>query len=281
MYPILFQVGSVGLRTSALVLLMAIVVGGKLAAREFRRRGLEPALAADFLGPAVVLGLVGARLVHVLLFDPGSYLTHPGDLIAIWNGGLAFSGALLAGTIGAVAFCRRRGVSFWRFADGAVPALALGQAISALGSFLGGTSYGTPTLMPWAVVFTDARGQAPLGIPLHPVQLYEAAGWLLVFTGVWLVRARLRRDGSLFLLYLGATATLAWLDALKGDALWIADAVLAGPVVGLLGFAGAAIAWSRHRPAWTLLGMASASVAPVADRGRDETRTRRRAAGSP
>lgn len=281
MYPVLFQVGSVGLRTSALVLVAAILVGDRLATAELRRRGLDPALASDFLGPAVVLGFVGARLFHVLLFDPTWYFAHPTDMIAFWNGGLAFHGALFAGAMGALWFCWRRGVSFWRFADAAAPALALGQAIGAVGSFLDGSSHGTPTPLPWAVVFTDARGQAPLGIPLHPMQLYEAAGGFLLFTGVWLVRARLRRDGHLFLLYVGGAATLAWLDAFRGDALWIADTVLAGPAVGLLGFAGAAFAWSRHRPDRPAHAMTPASVALAADRGRDAARTRRRPEGSP
>lgn len=240
MFPVLLQFGSLGLRTFPLVFALAVLVGGKLTAAEFRRRGLEPALADNLLMPVALLGLLGARLLYVLVFDPAWYLSHPADLATLWNGGLAFQGALLAGLATALWVSRRKRVPFWRFADGAVPGVALGQAIGALGSFLNGSAYGTPTDLPWAVVFTDPRGQAPLGIPLHPTQLYEALGGLLLFTGLWTLRTRLRRDGSLFLLYLAGVSALACLDLLKGDALWIGDTVLAGPVVSLLILIGAA-----------------------------------------
>lgn len=247
MYPVLFQVGPLGLRTFPLVLAVAVLVGGKLAAAEFRRRGLDPGLASDFLTPVVILGLAGARLVHVLLFDPSWYLAHPVDVLSLWAGGLAFQGALVAGLGTAAWFCWRREVGFWRFADGVVPSLALGQAIGAVGSFLNGSSYGTPTALPWAVVFTDPRGQAPLGVPLHPTQLYEALGGILLFGGLWGVRTRLRRDGALLLLYLVGATALALLDLVKADALWIAEAVPAGPVMSLLALTGAAVMRGRRR----------------------------------
>ncbi len=245
MFPVLLRFGSLGLRTFPLVLAVAVILGGKLTAAEFRRRGLNPAVAQDALVPAALLGLLGARLLYVLLFDPAWYLSHPGDLLNVWNGGLAFQGALLAGLAAALWSSRRHGLPFWRVADAAVPGVALGQAIGALGSFLNGSSYGIPTDLPWAVVFTDPRGQAPLGIPLHPAQLYEALAGLLLFVGLWTARTRLRRDGGLFLLYLGGVSALAGLDLLKGDALWVADLVLAGPVVSLLLLVGAA--WLRLR----------------------------------
>lgn len=247
MYPVLFQVGPLGLRTFPLVLVAAILVGGRLAAAEFRRRGLDPGLASDILMPAVILGLVGSRLFHVLLFDPGWYLAHPINVLSLWTGGLAFPGALVAGLGTAAWFCWRREVGFWRFVDGLVLSLALGQAIGALGSLLNGSSYGTSTALPWAVVFTDPRGQAPLGVPLHPTQLYEALGGILLFGGLWGVRTRLRRDGALLLLYLVGATALALLDLVKGDALWIGEAVPAGPVVSGLALIGAAVIRGRRR----------------------------------
>lgn len=248
MYPMLLQIGPFGIRTFPLVLVGALLAGSKLAATEFRRRRLDPGLVSDFLTPAVVLGLAGARLLHVLLFDPAWHLAHPSELLSLWAGGLAYQGALAAGLGTALWFCWRRGLGFWRFADGVVPGLAVGQAIGAVGALLNGSSYGTPTTLPWAIVFTDPRGQAPLGVPLHPTQLYEALGGLLLFAALWGVRTRLPRDGSLFLLSLLGSSGLAWLDALKGDALWVADVVLAGPVTTLLVLAGATALWWRHQP---------------------------------
>ena len=248
MFPVLLRFGSLGLRTFPLVLALAVLVGGKLTAAEFQRRGLEPGLAHDALMPAALLGLLGARLLYVLLFDPAWHLSHPADLTNLWNGGLAFQGALLAGLATVLWLSRRHRLPFWRVADGAVPGVALGQAIGALGSFLNGSSYGTPTDLPWAVVFTDPRGQAPLGIPLHPTQLYEALAALLLFIGLWSVRTRVRRDGTLFVLYLAGVSTLAFLDLLKGDALWIADAVPAGPAVSVLVLIGTASLRLRRPP---------------------------------
>lgn len=246
MYPLVFQLGPFALRSFAVMLALAVLAAGALAAAEFRRRGLDPALANDFLFPAVFLGLAGARLYYVLLFDPGWYLGHPGEVIAIWTGELAFHGALLAGLGTGLWFCWRRGIGFWRFADGVVPGLLVGQAIGAIGSFLHGSGYGTPTTLPWAVVFTDPNSQAPLGIPLHPTQLYAALGNLLLFAGLWALRGRLHRDGALFLLYLLGSSLLSALEFVRGDALWIADAVRAGPVVNLLALVAAAALWHRR-----------------------------------
>ena len=122
----------------------------------------------------------------------------------------------------------------------------LGQASGALWSFLNGSGYGTPTAVPWAVVFRDPRGQAPLGVPVHPTQLYEALALLVLFGGLCMAR-RVRREGVRFLLYLAGLSLLAPLDVLKGDALWVADLVPATLVVSLGGLFGAGAAWVWRR----------------------------------
>jgi phosphatidylglycerol:prolipoprotein diacylglycerol transferase len=245
MYPVLLQIGPLGFRTLALVWVIGIYASLKLAVVEFRCRGLDPDWPHDFLAPAIVAALVGARLFYVLLFDPVWFATHPRELFNVWSG-LAFQGAILGGWGAALWFCRRRGIGFWHFADAAVPGLVVGQAIGALGSLLNGSGYGTPTAAAWAVVFHDPRGQAPLGVPVHPAQLYEALALVVLFGGLWMARS-VRRDGAIFLLYLLGLLALAPLDYLRGDALWLGDAVPVAVPVSLAALLGAGAAWVRPR----------------------------------
>ncbi|MGH7320595.1 MAG: prolipoprotein diacylglyceryl transferase [Candidatus Rokuibacteriota bacterium] len=170
---------------------------------------------------------------------------HPWEVLNVWSG-LAFHGALLGGWAAALWFCWRRRIDFWRFADGAVPGLVVGQAIGAFGSFLNGSGYGTPTAVAWAVVFRDPRGQAPLGVPVHPTQLYEALALIVLFAGLWAARSA-RKDGALFLLYLSGLLALAPLEFLKGDTVWLGEAVPVAVPVSLAALLGAAAAWARPR----------------------------------
>jgi phosphatidylglycerol:prolipoprotein diacylglycerol transferase len=108
-------------------------------------------------------------------------------------------------------------------ADLCGPAIALGQGIGRIGCFMAGDDYGKPTDLPWAVIFTDPEaveiGGTPLGIPLHPVQLYESLICLgLFFFLVWLTR-RKRFEGEIILAYSILYAVARFLlEYLRGDA---------------------------------------------------------------
>jgi prolipoprotein diacylglyceryl transferase len=143
-----------------------------------------------------------------------STLTSAGD----FYGG--FMGGLLAA---AWFFWRHRDVPFWRVADLCAPAIALGQAIGRIGCFMAGDDYGRATTVRWAVTFTDpdaARiGGAPLGVPLHPVQLYESAVCLVLFSLLVLLGRRRHRDGDLILTYTALYAIARFvLEFFRGDA---------------------------------------------------------------
>jgi phosphatidylglycerol:prolipoprotein diacylglycerol transferase len=162
----------------------------------------------------LVLRSIGVDIVSLSDLWSMSILTSAGD----FYGG--FIGALVAS---AIFFRRHPAVPFWRAADICAPAIALGQAIGRVGCFMAGDDYGRPATIPWSVTFTDpdaARiGGAPLGVPLHPVQLYEAAVCLVLFVFlVWLGR-RKRRDGDVIAAYtlLYAVARFG-LEYLRGDA---------------------------------------------------------------
>lgn len=251
MFPILFFVGPVGIRTAVVVVVVAVLGGLWLAAKRLRQRGLPAALAYDVVTPALLSGLVGARLWYALAFDAAWYLGRPGELLAIWKGGFAEEGGLLAALVAAVCWCRRRGVRFWVFADAVTPGVALGQALARVGALLGGAGYGTPTTLLWAITFFDPNASAPLGIPLHPTQAYESLAGLLL-TGLLLLAERWTRPGQLFLLLLmGLGLQRSGLDLVRGDAIWITDWVTSGQVAGAIVFVGATtyILRRRHREA--------------------------------
>jgi phosphatidylglycerol:prolipoprotein diacylglycerol transferase len=153
------------------------------------------------------------------------YLAHPSDLWSLST--LQSAGDFYGGFIGALVaallfFLNHPEIPRWRFADLAAPAITLGQAIGRIGCFMAGDDFGRPSRLPWAVAFHDPDaaeiGGAPLGVPLHPVQLYESAVCLaILFFLVWLVR-RKRFDGEIILAYSIMYAVARFfLEYLRGD----------------------------------------------------------------
>lgn len=151
----------------------------------------------------IIIGTVfGARLYYVVQNDFGSYLREPWRMLAVWEGGLAFFGGLFGGTLGAYLYTRRHGLRFSRVADLFAPAIPIGAAVGRITCGLAGMDYGTPTSLPWGVVYTNPNSYAPIdGIPRHPDQYYELLGDLLIAGVLIKLRGRLPA-GGLFLTYL-------------------------------------------------------------------------------
>ncbi len=235
MYPILLKFGGFHLRAYGTVIAIALLTGTWLAGREAARKGIPPERVQDFVVWASLFGILGARLYYVAFAAPQMFLQDPLEVLAIWRGGLAIHGALLGGGATALWYVRRLHISFWRFADTLAPAVILGQAIGRLACFLNGDAYGVPTMLPWAVTFTNPEAMAPLGVPLHPTQLYEMGLNLILFGLLWWWRTRVRFDGQLFLLYAGGYGIIRFIvEGFRGDQLQYAGAISAAQTLSLL-----------------------------------------------
>jgi len=224
MYPVLVQLGTFELRSYGIIVVLSFFLGLWLSTKEAKRKGLDPALIQDFAFYALLGGIIGARLYFVIFSNPAYFLQNPWEIVAVWHGGIGIIGALLGGFLTALWYCRRKKLSFWRFADTLAPGVALGQAAGVIACLLNGDSYGKATDLAWAITYTDARAMAPLNVPLHPVEIYEMAIYFLVFLLVWRTRKKYRSDGFAFLTYLagygaarfsveffrGNPATFAW-----------------------------------------------------------------------
>lgn len=121
--------------------------------------------------------IIGARLGHVLFYDPVFYLTHPWKILAVWNGGLASHGAVIGVILAVWLYSRtKKDQSFLWVCDRIGLVSPLLGCLIRIGNFVNSEILGTPTDVPWAVIF--ARVDA---IPRHPVQIYEAVCYLLIF----------------------------------------------------------------------------------------------------
>ena len=224
MFPRVFTTPYFVLHTFGVLLAAAYVAALWWLMRGARRDGINPERATG-LATWVILGAIfGAKALMVLRSLP-QYLKNPSDLWSLstiqsagdFYGG--FIGALIAAMI---FFALHRDVPRWKIADLCGPAIALGQCIGRIGCFMAGDDYGSQTNLPWAVTFShpDAAeiGGAPLGVPLHPVQMYESLICLGVFFFlVWLSR-RKRFDGQIILAYSVLYAVARFLlEYVRGD----------------------------------------------------------------
>ena len=191
--------------------------------RGARRSKLDPEIVTSLGTWAIVGAILGAKtllFVRSAIDDPGAVtdvwplVTSAGDFYGGFIGGLIAS---------ALFFWRHPGVRFWQIADLCAPAIALGQAIGRIGCFMAGDDFGRPANVPWAVTFTDpdaaSIGGAPLGVPLHPVQLYESVICFALFLLLVRLGQRKHRDGDIIIAYTALYAAVRFvLEFFRGDA---------------------------------------------------------------
>ena len=172
----------------------------------------------------VVGALIGARLYFIVQNRPLDYLNEPWRIPAVWEGGLAYFGGLFGALVASYLYVRRQGLSFARVADLFAPAIPIGSAIGRISCGLAGMDYGTPTNLPWGIIYTNPNSYAPNdGAARHLTPFYELLGDLVIAT--ILIRLRNKMPpGALFLTYLILFAVLRFfLFFVRGDV----------PVVGL------------------------------------------------
>ena len=233
MHPVLLQLGTFELRSYGIIVALSFFLALWLSAREAKRSGLDPALVHDFAFYALLGGIIGARIYFVAFSNPAYFLQRPWEIVAVWHGGISIIGALLGGFLTALWYCRKKQLSFWRFADTLAPGVALGQAAGVVACLLNGDSYGKRADVAWAITYTDPRSMAPLNVPLHPVELYEMAAYLLVFLLVWQTRGKYKTPGFSFLTYLaGYGAARFAVEFFRGNPAIFAWGIPAAQVFG-------------------------------------------------
>jgi len=192
------------LRWYAMAYIVGIVIGWRMAAAVARTDrlwpgGVSPVTPEDIeeLLTAIIVGIiVGGRLGYVLFYQPAYYLENPGQILVLWEGGMAFHGGVLGVVAAGAWFVWRKGIPAASLADVVAYATPPGILLGRVANFINGELWGAPTTAPWGVIFPGTAAQDCPGIAgpcaRHPSQLYEAGleGLVLGIVLIWMVWAR-------------------------------------------------------------------------------------------
>jgi prolipoprotein diacylglyceryl transferase len=219
----IWHLGVIPIRGYALCMLGAVLVGLWLTDWRYRKAGGEAGVILRIATVAVPAALIGARAYTVLT----SYHAYFGqnrdwtEILRIWDGGLGTVGAIAAGGVAAVIYCRLARIGMGRVAVAAAPALAVAQAVAVWGNWFGQVDYGRPSTLAWAVDIAPEHRAAGYQAfaTFQPVFLYESAADLLIALGIAYAirRYSLTGDRALALLAIAYAAVRFCAEAARID----------------------------------------------------------------
>ena len=209
------------LHTYGALLAIAFLAGLWIAYREAKRTGMDAARVTDMAVYVLIGGLIGARLL-LLVVDWRVYFQSPREMLSLLQSGGVFYGGLLGALPVAWWYVRRHKLDLWPTVDVLAPGVVLGQSIGRLGCFAAGCCYGRTTGVAWACTFTDPyvhrQAGTPLDVPLHPSQIYESLLTLGIFLVLMWIARRKQFHGQVVLAYLSLYAAGRFvLEFFRGD----------------------------------------------------------------
>lgn len=206
MYPELFSIGPITVYTYGVLLAASYLLGLRLAMWRARARGLDANRVLDLGIYIIIAALVGAKLL-LLIVEFDQFRRSPAELMTLARSAGVFYGGLILAIVVAFWYIWKHRLPFWTTCDVFAPGIALGHVTGRLGCLAAGCCYGRQTDVAWAITFTNPLAASnvgtPLGLPLHPTQIYEAAAALLILV-VLLATERTGRSfaGRTFWLYM-------------------------------------------------------------------------------
>jgi phosphatidylglycerol:prolipoprotein diacylglycerol transferase len=210
------------LPTYGLTLAIAYLTAIWLLRRKAIAEGLPEQKILDLSLYILAAAILGAKLLLIVV-EWRHYFSQPRDTIEVLRSGGVFYGGFICATIVGIWYMRKHRLPAWRIADMGAPSIALGEAIGRWGCFAAGCCYGREWHGPWAVTFHDPFARenvgTPLGVPLHPTQIYLSLNAFVIFLLLQWTYRRKTFDGEVFWLYvLLYSITRGIIEIWRGDA---------------------------------------------------------------
>lgn len=249
--PVAFSLGVFEVRWYGIIIALGIVLAFIVVQKEMVKRGMHPDFLTDLLIWAVPISIISARIYYVI-FSWDYYKENPGQIIQIWEGGIAIHGALIGAFITTYIYTKRRGISFWKTVDVAVAGLLIGQIIGRWGNFMNQEAHGGPVsekFLETTIIPDWIMNQMTIeGVTYHPTFLYESL-WNIVglIIIILLRRVKLKR-GEMFLFYLvWYSVGRFFIEGMRTDSLYVVGELRAAQLVSVMAIVTAAVIFIFRR----------------------------------
>ena len=239
MNPILIEIGPISIYWYSLTMLFAILVGSYIFLSSAKKKGYDEKFLSNLIFYGIIFGIIGARIYYVI-FNLDYYLKDPIQIIEIWNGGLAIHGAIIAGAIWFIYYCKKNKKNFLKIFDLAAPALIISQAIGRWGNFFNAEAHGPEvakeTLESLNIPSFIIDGMNIGGKYYHPTFYYESIWNLIGFVVLIILRKKLKlKTGQLTGIYFMWYSVIRFfIESLRTDSLMLGELKVAQVVSVLL-----------------------------------------------
>ncbi len=224
MHPVLLKIGSFELASYGLMTALGYAAAAFYLLPRLKKVNLDKDTFWNLIFIAFMGALLGAKLLFIIVSWPqlGNTLAEKiSTIVRDFRYGFVFFGGMIVSVASLILYMKKKGLAILKTSDFLITGLPLGHTLGRIGCFLAGCCYGRPTDMPWGVMFTNPHALvAPelLGVPVHPTQLYEAAGNLILFFILHKLYNRPHKNGMILLAYVSCYAFMRFMiEFFRGD----------------------------------------------------------------
>jgi phosphatidylglycerol---prolipoprotein diacylglyceryl transferase len=234
--PVLFTIGGLKVHWYGIMIAVGLYAGIQVALRDSPRRGISREALMNVALLAAVLGVAGGRLYYVVQNNPSFFLQHPIQIIAVWQGGMAFFGAIFGGALAMAISAWRWRLPFWSLLDVGALGMTVGQAFGRVGNIINGDIVGYKT-NGWGFEYTNPNTFGPLNTPVQPASLYELLIAVGLFLILWNLRLRVHPEGMLAMIYIALYSVSQFLIFFLRDNIVVLGGLKQAQVTALVVFA--------------------------------------------